>query len=101
VYERRVGVGGQDDECHRGLVVAQPREHVEAAATGHLQVDQREHRIMLEDQQLGRRSVGRLTDDVEARVLVERPDDAGPEQRMIVGDDDRERRPVGHHSSAR
>jgi hypothetical protein len=78
----------------------QPREQLQAIATGHPQVDQGERRSVHDDHALGCRPVGCLADHGEPRVLVERPDDARAEQRVVVGHHDRERCVRARHFSS-
>jgi hypothetical protein len=74
----------------------QDRDPVEL---GHAQVEHRDVRPARADLLQGLLSVGRLAVEPDPGVVLERPHEAGPEQRMVVGDDHAQHRspswPIG------
>ena len=87
VHEAALRVRGEDDHGDRRAPVAQPREQLERVLPRHPQVEHGEVGSVMPDQLLGGRGVAGLADDGEATVLLERADDPGAEQRVVVGDD--------------
>src|SRR5699024_12313368 len=70
---------------------AAPFQRVESAHPGHLEVEEGDVETVRVDLAQGPCSVGRLHYDLDGGIGVEDPDDAGPHEGVVVGDQDSDR----------
>src|SRR5699024_12796090 len=75
----------------RAPVGAEPLQRVESAHPGHLDVEEGDVETVRVDLAQGLCSVGGLGYDLDGGIGVEDPDDAGPHEGVVVGDQDSDR----------
>src|SRR5699024_3670590 len=82
---------GDEQAGERAPVGAEPLQRVESAHPGHLDVEEGDVETVRVDLAQGLCSVGGLGYDLDGGIGVEDPDDAGPHEGVVVGDQDSDR----------
>ena len=75
-------------------------EDVQPVALGHVDVEHRHIRLQRHDPVQRRAAVIRFADDLEAVAPADRPDQAAPVHRMVVGDEDADAQGLSSGSAA-
>jgi hypothetical protein len=85
-----LGLRERRQQQHRNAdrVRCEPGDESDAVEPRHAHVRDRQRRPHRRDQHVGLFAVGRLAGDPEPARLEQRPHDAGPVERVVVGDED-------------